>query len=189
MGSRFPTRTVNLEGHDAVVFDLDGTLVRLAVDWTAVDSEVSEIVSVVGVDPTGRRAWDLYDEAVAAGVGDAVEERIAAHERAGAVDAERLSLAERLPLSVPVAVCSLNCEAAVRRALAAHGLADHVQAVVGRDTVGARKPDPEPLLDACRRLGADPAGTLFVGDSERDEETAQRAGVSFAYVGDGPTDY
>jgi phosphoglycolate phosphatase len=180
---------VNFEGHDAVVFDLDGTLVRLAVDWAAVDAAVAALLEDAGGDADGRRAWTLYDEAVALGVGDAVEECIASHERAGAAEAERLPLADRLPLAVPTAVCSLNCEAAVRRALEGHGLGEHVEAVVGRDTVGARKPDPEGLLEACRRLGVDPADALFVGDSERDEETARNAGVPFEYVGDGPTDY
>ncbi|MFB6217830.1 MAG: HAD family hydrolase [Halobacteriaceae archaeon] len=173
-----------MTGHDAVVFDLDGTLVRLAVDWDAVDSEVAAIVAEAGGDPAGRRAWALYDEAVDLGVGDAVEECIAAHERAGVADSRRLPLADRLPLAVPVGVCSLNCEAAVRAALDAHGLLDHVDAVVGRDIVDARKPDPEPLVEACRRLGVGPADAVFVGDSDSDAETARRAGTGFVAAAD-----
>lgn len=178
--------TPGVTSHDAVVFDLDGTLVRLDVDWDAVDREVAEIVRSAGGDPDGRRAWALYDDAQTLGVGDAVGERIAAHERAGATDAERLPLADRLPLDVPVAVCSLNCETAVRRALARHGLAADVEAVVGRDTVDARKPAPEPLEEACRLLGVAPADTVFVGDSDSDAETARRAGTDFVYAADWP---
>ena len=61
--------------------------------------------------------------------------------------------------------------------------------VIGRDTVETFKPDPESLLAAVDRLGVRPERTLFVGDSERDAETADRAGTRFAYVGDGPTTY
>lgn len=173
-----------MTAHDAVVFDLDGTLVGLAVDWAAVDREVGAIVRAAGGDPAGQSAWELYDVADTLGVGTAVEERIAAHERAGAADATRLPLADRLPLEVPVAVCSLNCEAAVRRALTGCGLAGTVDAVVGRDSVEGRKPAPEPLVAACRGVGVDPAEAVFVGDSESDGEAARRAGVSFVFAAD-----
>ncbi len=84
-------------------------------------------------------------------------------------------------------VCSLNCEAACRRALESHGLASAVDVIVGRDTVETQKPDPEPLLVAVDELGVEPADTVFIGDSARDEQTARRAGVEFEYVGDGPS--
>ena len=54
-----------------------------------------------------------------------------------------------------------------------------------------RKPDPEPLLHACEALGVDPAHTLFVGDSVTDALAAQAAGmpmvcVSYGYSSDHP---
>jgi D-glycero-D-manno-heptose 1,7-bisphosphate phosphatase len=47
-----------------------------------------------------------------------------------------------------------------------------------------RKPQPEMLLRLMRRFGAEPAETLFVGDMERDEEAARRAGTHFAWAHD-----
>ena len=47
-----------------------------------------------------------------------------------------------------------------------------------------RKPEPGMLLRLMRRFGARPEETLFVGDMERDEEAARRAGVSFAWAHD-----
>ncbi|MFP4627342.1 MAG: HAD hydrolase-like protein [Natronomonas sp.] len=38
------------------------------------------------------------------------------------------------------------------------------------------------MLEAIDRLGADPRNVIFVGDGERDERTADRAGVDFSYV-------
>ena len=40
-----------------------------------------------------------------------------------------------------------------------------------------KKPDPTALLDAIRQLGASPASTAYVGDSQTDIQTAQNAGV------------
>ncbi len=42
---------------------------------------------------------------------------------------------------------------------------------------GARKPDPEAYLRCLSRLGAAPAGTLFVDDSAKNVAGAERAGL------------
>jgi phosphoglycolate phosphatase len=170
--------------YDAVVYDLDGTLVRLAVDWPATHRDVVTRLREEGIPVDDESLWELLDRAHSEGFAPVVEEVITAHERRGARDAKRLPTAGDLPREVPVGVCSLNAESACRLALERHGLADHVEAVVGRDTVGTYKPDPEPLLAAVRDLSATPGRTLFVGDSERDARTAERAGVPFRYVED-----
>jgi phosphoglycolate phosphatase len=170
--------------YDAVVYDLDGTLVQLDVDWGAVAEEAATALSDRGVDTAGMNLWDVLETAEEAGHREQVEDVIAAHEREGARTSRRLPTADELPRDVPVGVCSLNGEAACRLALETHGIDGHVAAVVGRDTVDTYKPDPEPLLTAIRELSADPGRALFVGDSERDAEAARRAGVPFQYVGE-----
>lgn len=176
------------EPHEALVYDLDGTLVRLAVDWEAVTAEGVELFAEVGVDASGRTLWDLLDLAEEHRLGGELEAVIARHERDGAERAERLPLADAIVGETrPVGVCSLNAETACRLALETHGLADHVDVVVGRDSVPTRKPHPEPLLTTIERLNSTPERALFVGDSERDAEAAERAGVAFRYAGDGPS--
>ncbi|MFB6353485.1 MAG: HAD family hydrolase [Halobacteriales archaeon] len=168
---------------EAVVFDLDGTLVRLAVDWSAVAGELRALLADAGVDADGWSVWECYDRARDRGLEDAVESVLAEHEIAGAEAADRLPAADLVAeLACPVGVCSLNAERACRTALQRHGLDNAVEAVVGRDTVDAVKPDPAPLLAALGILGAEPAAAVFIGDGSRDEETARRAGVPFAYV-------
>ena len=167
--------------YDAVVYDLDGTLVRLAVDWDAVARDVAATLRDHGVDPPDD-LWEMLAYADETGHRDPVERVIAAHEREGARKSERLPTADELPLDVPVGVCSLNAESAVHLALSTHGLAAHVGPVVGRDSGPTRKPDPDGLLAITDALGVAPERTLFVGDSERDEQTAERAGTQFRWV-------
>ncbi len=50
-------------------------------------------------------------------------------------------------------------------------------AVVGGDETERHKPDPQPLLLAAERLGADPAETAYVGDSPFDVRAAKAAGM------------
>ena len=173
-----------LSAFDAAIWDLDGTLVRLPVDWSVVTRDVAAVFEAAGVDAADADLWELLERADGAGLAAEVEDVIAGHERAEATNAERLPSAEAVGSFDAEGVCSLNCEDACRVALDAHGLSSHIDAVVGRDSVDAWKPDPAPLLETVRRLGADPERTVFVGDSERDAVTARRAGVSFRYVGD-----
>ncbi|MBP1953674.1 phosphoglycolate phosphatase [Halarchaeum rubridurum] len=171
------------DGYDGVVYDLDGTLVRLAVDWRAVERDLTALLASVDVDASGFSAWEYLDAAEDAGIGAEADALISDHEHAGAERADRLPHADELrDATRPAAVCSLNCERACRVALEKEGLAERVRAVVGRDTVPARKPDPEPLLRAVDALDLAPADVVFVGDSERDAETARRAGTGFRYV-------
>ena len=186
---RSPTDTdavsAALEGFDAVVYDLDGTLVDLVVDWATVEREAAAALAERGVAADGGDVWAMFDAADAAGsdVRAAVEAVVAGHECEGARASERLPLADDPGRrSVPRGVCSLNAERPVRVALDRHGLDEHVDAVVGRDTFPERKPHPRPLLECCRRLDVAPEECVFVGDSERDAVTAERAGVAFRYV-------
>lgn len=57
------------------------------------------------------------------------------------------------------------------------GLAAFFEAVVGGDSIPQMKPDPEPLLHACRRMEADPATCVLVGDSAVDVAAARAAGM------------
>lgn len=169
--------------YEAVVYDLDGTLVHLAVDWQIVATDVIKVYDEAGVDVTGADLWALLERAADYGIREEVESAISRHEHAGARDSRRLSLAdELLDRSVPVGVCSLNCERACRIALDTHDLAGGVDSVVGRDSVATHKPDPEPLLATLSELGVDPSEAVFVGDSPRDGTTAERAGVDFRFV-------
>lgn len=51
------------------------------------------------------------------------------------------------------------------------------EAVVGGDETERHKPDPEPILLALERLGADAATAAYVGDSPFDVRAAKAAGV------------
>lgn len=171
----------DLAPYAGVVYDLDGTLVDLVVDWDAVTAEGRAVFTERGHEVDGD-LWRLLDEADDRGLRTELEAVIGDHERAGARESTLAPRAGDLPLSVPTGVCSLNCEAACRIALETHDLADAVDAVVGRDSVETRKPDPEPLLTTLDRLDVSPTEAVFVGDSQRDTLAAQRAGVDFLGV-------
>ncbi len=67
------------------------------------------------------------------------------------------------------------------------------RAIVSGDTTPFSKPHPEPLLEAARRLGVEAARCVYVGDDERDMAAGRAAGMltvaaTYGYLGaDGDT--
>jgi len=170
--------------YDAIVYDLDGTLVHLDVDWDDVRARCVAVMDARGVDVGGADIWEIRQIADDHNALDRIDEVIAEFERDGATSADKLPLAGDLPANVPVGVCSLNDESACRIALELYGLDRHVDVVVGRGTVETVKPDPEGLLYALDELGVAPGRALFVGDSASDREAARNAGMAFQWVRD-----
>jgi 2-phosphoglycolate phosphatase len=62
------------------------------------------------------------------------------------------------------------------------GLSERSAVLICPDHVTRSKPDPEPLLLACKMLDLDPASVLFVGDDLRDIESGRDAGTKTAAV-------
>ena len=67
--------------------------------------------------------------------------------------------------------------ATVELAFARVPIAHLFETVVGCDETEKQKPNPEPLLLAAERLGADPSETAYVGDSPFDIRAAKAAGM------------
>lgn len=62
------------------------------------------------------------------------------------------------------------------------------RAIVSGNTTAHAKPHPEPLFEAARRLSVDPAHCVYVGDDERDIVAGQAAGMptvaaTYGYLG------
>lgn len=76
-----------------------------------------------------------------------------------------------------LAVCTNKPLAPTQAVLDHLAMTDRFAAIIGGDSLPVRKPDPTPLLH-CQSLMPD-GPACFVGDSEVDAETADRAGLPF----------
>jgi HAD superfamily hydrolase (TIGR01509 family) len=174
---------------EAVVFDLDGVLVDSEPTWAEAEAatvealggdytqEISELLYGRGHRDGGRLlaerfggdAHAIADDLLAralAGIRSGVEPR------AGATELVR-SLQGRLAL----AVASNSVREFVEAALAAVALADAFDAVVAGEDAERPKPAPDPYLEACRRLGADPRRSVAIDDSPVGVASAKAAGL------------
>ena len=71
--------------------------------------------------------------------------------------------------------------------VSALGLWGRARCVVSGDTTGRAKPDPEPLLHACRLMSCAARDAVYVGDARADIEAARRAGMAAVAAGYGYT--
>jgi beta-phosphoglucomutase-like phosphatase (HAD superfamily) len=178
---------------DAVLFDLDGTLVDTEVIWVAVTEEfLHDHGQVMPPDDVVRlvygRAWhEIHAEicrrfpAVAAPIdvmSDRMrpyfERRLASRDTAipGSVRALR-----RLAAELPVCIVSGSSRRQVGEAIARLGVGGLVRFHLGSEDYAPGKPDPACFLLAARRLGVDPVRCLVFEDSWAGVQAARAAGM------------
>ncbi len=179
----------------AVVFDLDGTLVDSIGD---IANAANRMLNEIGTDPLPLNVIQRF---VGNGLPKLVE-RVMGHcdlPMARHAELTRITLAQynaaasettRPYPGIPEAltqlrdmgcvlgVCTNKPEAPARHILEAMDLTQHFDAVLGGDTLPTRKPDPVHLHSSFNAL-SDEGPRLFVGDSEVDAETSQRAQIPF----------
>ncbi|MGD1015302.1 MAG: HAD family hydrolase [Roseiarcus sp.] len=96
------------------------------------------------------------------------------------------ALAALKTMGLRLGVATNDSEANARRHIAALGLAETIEFVVGRDSGHGGKPDPGMALAFARHLGVAPRRIAMVGDSRGDLEAARAAGALAVAVLSGP---
>ncbi|MEU3851344.1 HAD family phosphatase [Streptomyces sp. NPDC029554] len=190
------TRTAEGSALQAVLLDMDGTLVDTEGFWWDVEVEVFASLGhrldeswrhVVVGGPMTRSAGFLI-EATGADIGldeltvllnDGFEERIG---RALPLmpGAGRL-LAELYEYEIPTALVSASHRRIIDRVLASLG-AHHFHLTVAGDEVPRTKPHPDPYLAAAAGLGADPARCAVIEDTATGVAAAEAAGCRVVAV-------
>ena len=79
-------------------------------------------------------------------------------------------------MRMPLACVTNKAERFTQALLDGLGLAPLFEQVIAGDTLPQKKPDPQPLLHACRGFGIAPGDMLMIGDSANDVEAARAAG-------------
>jgi len=183
--------------YEHVIFDLDGTLIDSRADLaTAVNHTVRRFdlptLSLQRVSTyVGEGARTLVERAL----GPQHREQLDAalplfleHYGAHLLDETHAypGIAEMLTAltarGVALSVLTNKPVVMSRRILAALGLLDCFVAVIGGDSLPARKPDPVGLRHLCAVTAVPLERTLLVGDSMVDFNTAHAAGVAFCGV-------
>ena len=168
---------------DAVLFDMDGTLVdstpAVERSWSTWSVEYGMTVSALEAGH-GQPASQLVRSLIAADQVEAAMLRIAELELADVHDITILPGAVELLSSMPtdrVAIVTSATRALATARIAAAGLTPPA-VVVTFDDVSRGKPDPEPFLTGAARLGIDPSRCLVVEDAPAGIAAGRAAGCA-----------
>jgi len=193
------------------IFDLDGTLADTAGDLLAAANAALAARGLSALDPVrhrlvaGRGGRAMIRAALAEGALDpdgaegraltealypellvAYEARIA--EETALFEGAETCLAALAGAGWRLGVCTNKPERLARLLLDRLGVRDRFGAVLGADSLAVRKPDPEHFRETARRIGADPARSVMLGDTRTDLDTARAAGVPVILTGFGFAD-
>ena len=185
----------HLQAFDALLFDCDGTLAdtmpahyrawRTVTDRHGLAFDEDRFYALAGMpSPSIVRT-------LAAEVGVAID----ADHAAGMKEASFLehlphvrpidpvvAVALRARGRVPIAVVTGGHRHVCGRILGHIGLADVFDTIVASEDTPRHKPDPDPFLEAARRLGARPERCVVWEDSDLGIEAARRAGMEWIDV-------
>ncbi len=173
----------------AVVFDFDGTLAHLTIDFDLMRRRAEACAHDAGLDVAaweGLHTLEMVDRAArrlstdeALTLRSRCEAAIQSVELEAAAQAAlfpgtREALATLRGAGLALAVITRNCRAAVLTA--APDLLDHIAVLVARDDAIEVKPDPRHVHQCLEELGLPGAPAALVGDHTMDMETARAGG-------------
>jgi HAD superfamily hydrolase (TIGR01509 family) len=175
---------------DAVLFDMDGTLIdsepiwfdtEVAIlaefgyklgreHWVRVlgqpnDVAVAYLLQVSGIPLTPEQLNARIEDAMAARLGQGMD----------LIPGAKQLLTELDTSGVPTALVSASSRRIVDACLASIG-PDHFRFTVSGDDVTLGKPNPEPYFKAARLLGVDPARCVVIEDSPNGTASGAAAG-------------
>lgn len=182
-----------------VVFDLDGTLIDSLPSLTKAANTLLEVKDLppIGQDLVmgfiGRGERVFMERLIAATALDPrdfdalLEAYIPIYEEAALetllMPGADKALARMKRAGIKMGVVTNKPRAPLGPTLETVGLTPYFDIILAGDDLEARKPDPEPLWHAMRALGTERC--IYVGDSEVDAETAERAGQPFVLYTEG----
>ena len=187
----------------AVIVDLDGTMVDTIADFLAALNAVLDDMALPGIDAkfvaltVGKGSEYLLRSTLAHVGADAARYEAAwtlyqrhyeaINGRHSVVYPGVVEGLTRLRAQGYKLACLTNKPTAFARALlSTKSLDGYFDLVFGGDAFERKKPDPLPLLKTCEALVTLPARTLMIGDSSNDARAARAAGcpvvlVSYGY--------
>ena len=187
----------SLKNKEVIVFDLDGTIVRLAADWHSLrkvlNTRYSEKYKEKG---HFHRMSELLSDIVARG-----DEEELCHNFSIMQKYENENITTNEPIedviyfinnielfgvnsAVKLAVFSLNTRSTIIKSLQIAAIVSKFEFYIGREDVRAWKPNPEGLLKIQDHFQVHKEDMIFFGDSNMDLAAGANAGVESYIIDD-----
>jgi phosphoglycolate phosphatase len=185
-----------LQEIDIVLFDFDGTLVEIDIDFAQMRQGVFALGIEYGVSAEPglyvlESLEDIFEKLQQLDVNQARDFKqrakrliasieVEAATRSRAMPGAKRTLRELKSRGIKIGIVTRNCRSGVMKSAEK---ADFVyDLTLTRDDVEKVKPDPQHLLDALNILNSKPGKSIMVGDHPMDILAGKRAGMKTAAV-------
>lgn len=172
---------MDLSQYELIIFDFDDTIAHLDVDWSGLKDDLAKMF--------GRpfRPLELVLEVMEG------KEKQEAHAFVEQKEIEGIEGMYPIKSTVDIimrmksngkkmAILTANSRACIVKALAKLGLSEIFDEMVCREDVKRHKPDPEGLFAILDKTGTSPDKAIYIGDRQKDMDTAVAAGMHFVFV-------
>ncbi len=167
-----------------LVFDLDGTLYNLGIDWVAVKAELT-LIAGDAVDPLGDITSIPTEKRQEA------ETYLRASEQSGvehgSVIIGAADAVKTLARTYRIGIVSRNYHETIQQVIDKLALGDVF--AIGKEDVVQQKPHPEGIEKVLAHFGVSAGEALFIGDTYHDVGAAHAAGVVSVIVSNPLNDY
>jgi HAD superfamily hydrolase (TIGR01549 family) len=173
-----------------IVFDLDGTIVKLAADWRSLKDALTERYSEYYQEDCQFRSISVClsnivkrndeeelrknFEIIRQYELENIEENVPIEESVFFIN--NLSLFG-VKKNTKLAVLSLNTRRTIIESLKLANIYEKIDFIVGREDIRKWKPEPEGLLKIKEYFGVKKEEMVFLGDLDKDLLTGQNAGI------------
>jgi len=175
----------------AVIFDFDGVLAKIMVDWASLKKELRELIAgEIGacdeLTPFDLRLNTLLHQAPRELI-VRVDQLIEAYELKPfdqhLIFPEMIAAVKELSSNgVMLFICSSNTRKVIHKILMVSGISACFRQIVSREDVQQRKPSPEGLLKIITENQLNKGDVLFIGDRDIDRQAGDLAEIQTILV-------
>jgi len=186
----------------AVIFDLDGTLIRSSIDFVKMKNRIIAYFRSLGVDSedfsSSRPTFEIVQKGIERLKKKSSEEVVSEVRRQidqimTDVEMEQVDsisaiagVSETVKLlkekGIKIGVLTRSCREYALKSLQTTGLSKLVDFIAARDDVDRPKPDPDQVIMLAQKLSVKLEETLMVGDHPVDALCAKNSNVRFVGV-------
>ncbi len=180
-----------------IIFDLDGTVVRLSADWDTLrdilieryKEHYNEDCNIERISTCLNEVVQKQDEAILSNFFDLIREFELKNIKDTQLIEETIFFINNKELfgvkkEAKFAILSLNTRNTIKWALELANIVNKIEYIVGREDVRKWKPSPKGLLKIQKYFKIKKEEMIYFGDLEHDILTGKNAGIESYYIDD-----